>query len=506
MYPLTHRLQKIEIDSYFKSNLNSALNALVNRINLYSELNKYSLVLDSLEIVYTLINDFQFVNTRLLIYQLLNGDWRFLERHLELLKATVQNKSYFPPAVTSLYIYDSLTLQKSIAQYWRSTLYEVEKYQSHTLKHDKIRVAYLSPDIREHSIAKLLASVFESHNKDKFVIYCFNTGEVLDQGMQLRLRQVFDFFFDIEKYSDLEIAELFKKHEIDIAVNLTGYFGDRSRPNVFSKRCAPIQISYMYAGTMGMPTMDYIIGDKVTLPIDVASNYSERFIQLPNCFYTLDLVSQQINTVPISILGIPSSKFIMCCLNAIYKINPFIFRAWIEVLIKNKDAVLVLRGDNKLAVENIKKFLRKYQSISDQIIFIDSLDTIVYASLLKGCDLYLDTYPYGAHTIAMEAAYWGLPVISLKGKNFASRVASSIFSCLNCEELSANSIDEYINKINIMVENPEKLKEIKDKIIGNREKSSIFDAKKFTEYLENAYIRAYERRKNNLPKEHILCI
>jgi predicted O-linked N-acetylglucosamine transferase (SPINDLY family) len=438
---------------------------------------------------------------------MLNCDWRFFEYHLALLKATVQNKSYFPPAVTSLYIFDSLTLQKSIAEYWRSTLYEVENYKSHKLKHDKIRVAYFSPDIREHSLTKLLASVFESHNKDKFVIYCFNTGEVLDHGMQLRLRQVFDYFFDVETYSDSEITELFKKHEIDIAVNLIGYFGDhKCRPNVFSRRCAPIQINYTYAGTMGLPTMDYIIGDKVTLPTELLSHYSESIIQLPDCWYTLDLDSQEINTVPISNLGIPDDKFIMCCLNAVYKMNPFIFRAWIEVLIKNKHAVLVIRGDNKIAVGNIKKFLGNYAPIADQIIFIDSLDPTVYASLLNGCDLYLDTYPYGAHTVAMEAAYWGLPVISLKGKSFASRVASSIFSCLDCEELSTYSIEEYLDKINLMIENPEKLKEIKNKIIRNREKSSIFDAKKFTEYLENAYISAYERRKNNLPKEHILCI
>ena len=423
-----------------------------------------------------------------------------------MLKTTVNNKSYFPPAVTSLYIFDSLTLQKSVAEYWRSTLYEVENYKSHKLDHEKIRVAYFSPDIREHSITKLLASVFENHNKDKFIIYCFNTGEVLDHGMQLRLRQVFDFFFDIDTYSDSEINDLFKKHEIDIAVNLTGYFGDRSRPNVFSSRCAPIQISYMYAGTMGMPTMDYIIGDKVTLPTKLSSEYSEHFIQLPNCFYTLDLVAQQINTVSISNLGIPDDKFILCCLNAVYKINPFIFRAWIEVLTKNKDAVLVIRGDNKLAVENIKKFLKKHASITAQIIFIDSLDPTVYSSLLNGCDLYLDTYPYGAHTIAMEAAYRGLPVISLKGKNFASRVASSIFSCLDCEELSTNSVEEYVDKINLLIRNPEQFTEIKGKIIRNREKSSIFDAKKFTKDLENAYIRAYERRKNNLPKEHILCV
>ena len=438
------------------------------------------------------------------IYESLNCDWLHFEPLIRAAKNNIENSISFLPAATSLYLLDSPALQNKIAKYWVENNYIPEAYISHTLNHKKIKIGYFSPDFKDHPLTTLLGKVFELRDRDIFETYAFNLSPPVEDISQKKLRANFDFFLDVSSLSDTDLKSLILSKEIDIAVNLIGFFGDYSRPNIFATRCAPIQISYMYASTMSMPTMDYIIADSVTTPLEFSDNFAEKIIQLPGSFYSLSPLEYEENFLSKDELGIPSDKFVFCCFNMPYKINPFIFKLWNEILASCPDSILILREISKAVSANIKKFAIEYGYSADRIIFINSSNKSVYYSLLKECDLFIDTYPYGAHTVAIEAAYWGLPILTLQGKNFASRVASSILINLECEQLITYKTDEFIKKAVYFYNNRDVLLKIRESLLLKRNTSEIYDCQRFTKNLEKSYLATYNQKLLNLPSDHIL--
>jgi hypothetical protein len=313
--------------------------------------------------------------------------------------------------------------------------------------------------------------------------------------MQNRLRLCIHHVHDVENLSDQELINLVKDTEIDIAVNLIGYFGDRARPGIFSNRCAPIQISYMYAGTTGMANMDYIISDEYSIPPQYQKYYSEKIAYLPNCLYTFNNEPKHFNFLCKADLGITKNKFIFICLNAPYKINPNIFAKWCHILNKTSDSILVLRNDNPTVVNNLSSFAKKYGVRDEQLYFINTLNKTFYYSVLHHADLYLDTFPYGSHTIAVEAAWFNLPMLTLTGESFASRISSSVYSCLGVNQLIAKDPEEYTRLGIEISHSPSTLSEIKQKLL-NSKTSKIFDHSNFTKNLEEIYLNLIDKTTN----------
>lgn len=367
----------------------------------------------------------------------------------------------------------------------------------------KIRIGYYSADFHHHATSYLMAGLFESHDKSKFEIIAFSFGSNKDE-MQNRVSASFDKFIDVSARSDSEIVALSRELEIDIAIDLKGFTQDM-RLGIFAQRAAPIQVNYLgYPGTMSASYIDYIIADKILIPEENKKFYSEKIVYLPNSYQANDdkrKISDKIFTR--KEVGLPEKGFVYCCFNNNYKITPQIFDSWMEILKAVEDSVLWLFEDNSFAVQNLQKEAEKRGVDSKRLIFAKRMSTEDHLARQKLADLFLDTLPCNAHTTCSDALWAGLPVLTLIGQSFASRVAASLLNAVNLPELITTTQEEYKNLAIELATNPEKLKEIKLELEKNRLTTPLFNTKIFTNHIESAYEAMYNRYQNDLSPDHI---
>jgi len=392
-----------------------------------------------------------------------------------------------------------------------SGIFAKERFSSNNLlgnitkrpRQKKIRIGYYSADFHHHAVSFLTAELFELHNKDQFEIVAFYFGAETKEEMHIRLKQSFDQFIYIRSMSDLEVAKLSRKLQIDIAVDLGGYTKNH-RTGIFSYRAAPIQLSYIgYLGTMGIDYFDYLIADKVIIPEGYEQYYSEKILYLPS--YQVNdrkrMISEKIFTR--HELGLPDDGFVFCCFNNNYKILPTTFDGWMRILKAVEGSVLFLYAENQWAEKNLKKEAITRGLEPNRLVFGKSIAREEYLARYQSCDLFLDTSPYNAGTTASDALLAGLPVLTLQGKSFASRVASSILNAIHLPELITSSQEEYEALAIELATNPQKLGFIKEKLINNRLTTPLFDTPLFTKHIEDAYIQMMECYQEDLPTEHI---
>jgi predicted O-linked N-acetylglucosamine transferase (SPINDLY family) len=325
--------------------------------------------------------------------------------------------------------------------------------------------------------------------------------------MRQRLLKSFDQFIEIGTKSDIEVAQLSRDLNIDIAVDLTGFTQD-ARTGLFSHRAAPIQVNYLgYPGTMGADYMDYIIADKTLISSEQQLCYSEKVVYLPNSYQVNDrkrLISDRQFTR--QELGLPENGFVFCCFNNNFKILPATFEGWMRILKAVEGSVLWLFQDNSWAVENLKKEAEKQGIAADRLVFAERLPLPEHLARHRQADLFLDTFPYNAHTTTSDALWTGLPVLTLMGQSFASRVAASLLNAVGLPELITTSQDDYEALAIELAMNPQKLEDIKLKLARNRLTAPLFDTPHFTKNLEAAYIEMYGRHHTSLEPDHITIV
>ena len=369
----------------------------------------------------------------------------------------------------------------------------------------KIRVGYFSADFHNHATGYLMAELFELHNKGHFELIGFSFGPIANDEMRQRLEKSFDQFIEIGRKSDVEVARLSRDLNIDIAVDLKGFTRD-ARTGIFAHRAAPIQVNYLgYPGTMGADYIDYIIADKILISPKLQSCYSEKVIYLPNSYQVNDskrLISDRKFTR--QELGLPLNGFIFCCFNNNYKILPATFEGWMRILKAVEGSILWLFQDNSWAAENLKKEAEKQGIAPNRLVFAECLPLPEHLARHRQADLFLDTFPYNAHTTTSDALWTGLPVLTLMGSSFASRVAASLLNAVGLPELITSTQEEYEALAIDLALSPNKLADIKLKLAKNRLTAPLFDTPLFTKNLESAYIKMYERYHANLESAHIL--
>ena len=371
-------------------------------------------------------------------------------------------------------------------------------------KNEKIRIGYFSADFKNHATGYLMAELFELHDKNQFDLIGFSFGPVTNDEMRQRLKTTFDQFIEVGKKSDIEIAQLSRSLNIDIAVDLKGFTQD-SRTGIFAHRAAPIQVNYLgYPGTMGAEYIDYIFADKTLIPADSQSFYSEKVVYLPNSYQVNDrkraISDKQFTRQD---LGLPENEFVFCCFNNNYKILPATFASWMRILRGVDGSVLWLFQDNPWVVDNLKKESEKQGVAPNRLVFAERLPLPEHLARHRQADLFLDTLPYNAHTTASDALWTDLPVLTLMGSSFASRVAASLLNAIGLPELITNTQGEYEALAIELATNPQKRAEIKLKLANNRLTTPLFDTPLFTKNLEAAYLKMHERYLAGLPPECI---
>jgi predicted O-linked N-acetylglucosamine transferase (SPINDLY family) len=368
----------------------------------------------------------------------------------------------------------------------------------------KIRIGYLSGEFREQATAHLLVGVLENHDSTQFEIYAFDNG--WDDRSEVRRRIVGSVHdvVDISQLDDSKATAAICEKQIDILINLNGYFGEH-RLQVFARRPAPVQVNYLgFPGTLGAHYIDYIIADRHVIPEGHEGFYTEKVVHLPNCYQANDgskkIGSQLFNRQK---CGLPESGFVFCCFNNNYKILPQMFDCWMRLLFKVEGSVLWLLEDSETAASNLKKEAAARGLNPERLIFAPRIPLQEHLSRHRLADLFLDTLPYNAHTTASDALWTGLPLLTQIGDTFPGRVAASLLNAVGLPDLVTATQHEYEGLAIELAANPEKLATIKNRLSQNRLTEPLFNTRLFTRHIERAYEAMYERLQAGLPPENI---
>lgn len=482
------------------------IKAYFSKANIYSTVLDYENAIKNYEHVLAFDPNFDFLLGDLIHTKMMLCDWNNLDHLISLLIKKAKKLEKVTAPFPILAVTNSLSLHKKVAEvYSRKLLVEDTKFISPKKEiNNKIRIGYFSADFHNHATMHLMADIFKYHDKNKFEVIAFSFGPDKKDEWRARVLPHFDEFIDLRNTSDNEIVECARRKNIDIAIDLKGFTED-GRPEIFRQRVAPIQLSYLgFPGTMGSEFIDYIIADSVLIPAEYQKYYSEKVAYLPNCYQAnLDerKISERLFTR--EELGLPSSGFVFCCFNNSYKITPEMFECWMSILRSTENSVLWLFCNNDLAINHLKTEADNYGVDSDRLIFAKSMPVEEHLSRIRLADLFLDTFPYNAHTTASDAIRVGLPVLTLMGESFASRVAASLLTCVDLPELITASMQTYRELAIELASNTERFKKIKDKLKLSLSKTDLFDAKRFTVDLEMLYKLMVEQHENAVESDHI---
>jgi len=357
-------------------------------------------------------------------------------------------------------------------------------------RHDRIRIAYLSADMREHAVAFQLAPVIEHHDRARFQVIGISTGLSDDSAIRARLVEGFDRFHDFAALNSDEIARRLREMEIDIAIDLGGHTGF-SRLQIFAHRFAPVQASWLgYAGTTGAPFIDYLIADSVVAPFAHQPFYSEQLVHLPGGFFPAALDRPAGSAPSRAEAGLPPDGFVFCCFNTAWKITRPVFDVWMRLLAAVPGSVLWLKRPAPDTRANLEREATARGIDPARLVYADDAPLEVHLARQALADLFLDTLPYNAHATAADGQRPGLPVLTCAGDAFAGRVAASLLQAAGLDELVTENLADYEARALELAQDPMQLQTLKDRLAG----TPLFDTARFTQGLEAAYVTMSERR------------
>jgi predicted O-linked N-acetylglucosamine transferase (SPINDLY family) len=475
--------------------------AYIEQGNLHRKNKQLELAIAAYEAAHRLDPHTPFLKGKLLHAKMLSCDWT----DLSVLRLAIDQGVEAGEKAIDPFAYQAITSSEALlgacarifSQHWFPPQYRAV---SRLRKKQKIHVGYLCGEFREQATSFLMARVYELHNKERFRVVAFDNG--FDDGSDFRRRIVsaFDEVVDISVLSDAQAYAEIQKREIDILVNLNGYFG-LARPHIFAMRPSPIQVNYLgFPGTIGAPHMDYLLADETVIPVQSQRHYAEQIVYLPQSYQANDdrraiSASRCIR----SDFGLPNEGFVFCCFNNNYKITPETFEGWMRLLKRVPGSVLWLFESNLEATKNLRLAAARSGIDGERLVFAQDLPLPEHLARHALADLFLDTLPYNAHTTASDCLWAGLPLLTCTGDSFPGRVASSLLRALDLPELITSSQHQYEEKAVWLANNPGELRALRQKLAGNRLQSPLFNSALKTLHLEQAYSIMLERHHAGLP-------
>ena len=363
------------------------------------------------------------------------------------------------------------------------------------------RIGFVSADFRTHATSMLLVQVLERLDRSRFEVLLYSHGA--DDGSALRRRIVAaaDRVVECAELSAHEQAARIRADGIAILVDLSGYT-QNTRLGVFALRPAPIQALWLaYPSTSGSDFVDYLIGDPILTPLAHAGDFSERLAQLPLCYEPTDRERVHPEAPSRAACGLPEGAFVYACFNQSYKITAPVFASWCRILARVPGSVLWLL----VPQENIRARLAAQAAAhgidAARLLFAPFVDPDAHLARLQCADLFLDTFPYGAHTTCSDALWMGLPVLTRIGRSFSARVAASLLNAVGLRELALEDAADYEELAVRLAADREALADIRRHLTEHRLELPLFDSARFTGELEALFERMAERWLGGLSPE-----
>ena len=353
--------------------------------------------------------------------------------------------------------------------------------------HKAIRIGYVSGDFRAHAGATLCPRVFELHDRGRFSVFGYSLGPDDGSAMRRRIEQGVDVFRDLSSISDADAAKIIQTDEIDVLVcrDTHNLF---MRLGIFALRPATVQVAWLgYPGTSGDPSIDYIIADRIVAPPRSHPFFSEKIVRLPFSYQANDDLRQRADHLDPPLEFDRETGIRFGCFNNPAKINADIFADWMQILCSTPNSSLTLIAPLQETRHNLAKEARRWGVNPNRLIFLDRAPFSEHLRRYSSIDMFLDTFPYGGHTILSEALWQGCPCVSRLGRSFQSRVGGSLLTAVGLPAMAVRSRAEYINLAVALGNAPERLREIRHFLTRHAPQSPLFNSQHYTRYLERSY-------------------
>lgn len=351
----------------------------------------------------------------------------------------------------------------------------------------RMRVGYVTSDLRDHAIGYLMPEVFELHNKAEIETFVYYTGPEPSGPTHDRYRATVEHWIDINALDDAGAARQIAADAIDILVDVNG-LTRFARTGVFALRPAPIQVNWLgFPGSMGSPYHQYLIADDWIIPPESELYFSEKVLRLP-CYQPNDRKRAVIAQGPTRHdVGLPDEAFVFCCFNGTQKFTRFTFDRWIEILNRTPNSVLWLLDSAAEINARLSAYAQARGVARERLIFAPKQANLYHLARYPLADLFLDTSPYGAHTTASDALWMGVPVLTLSGRSFAARVCGSLVRAVGLSELICESAEDYVERAVALGQSREHVAPLKAKLEANRATCDLFNMELLVSRLEDLY-------------------
>ncbi len=370
---------------------------------------------------------------------------------------------------------------------------------------DKLRIGYLSNDYcDQHATMMLFQGVIFAHDPEKYEVYhfCHTPADVISADMGNR--QAYPGLIPIGHLDDETAEARIRACNIDILVDLKGHSKD-TRTSLINRGLAPVQVSWLgFPGSGSGIDCDYFIGDAIVTPDGSKPFYHEKLCRLPETYQPND---NRFRALPPpasrASLGLPENAFVLASFNTVRKITPETARLWARVLQAIPDSILWMICEEGQPRRNFTAYMHGLGIDPARIVFTGRASHAAHMARLQAADLGLDTFPCNGHTTTSDKLWAGLPVVTKKGRSFASRVSESLLGALGLSELVAEDEDGLVALCRALAEDRSRLAVIREKIADNRFTHPLFDTERFTRHLERAYEMMAERGRAGLAPDHI---
>lgn len=367
----------------------------------------------------------------------------------------------------------------------------IEPFANDRSPERRLRVGYISPDFRSHSVGRFMVPLLESHDHEQLEVYCYSLVRKPDEYTG-SCQASADLWRDVRGFSDDQIALRIRQDKIDILVDLTMHMAE-NRLLVFARKPAPVQVTYLaYCGTTGLEAIDYRLTDVYLDPADRdTSCYSEQSIRLPDTYWCYRPMA---GAPDVSSLPALRNGFVTFgSLNNFCKVTRPTLVAWCRLLQIVSRSRLILHTRQGSHREELLKFFEQQGILRERLILQDWLKGGEYFRLYEQIDVALDPFPHGGGTTTCDALWMGVPVVSFAGQTAVSRGGLSILSNLGLAELVASDVDHYVQIASELAVDLPRLGELRSNMRARMQKSPLMDEPRFARQIEAAYRDIWQR-------------
>jgi predicted O-linked N-acetylglucosamine transferase (SPINDLY family) len=357
----------------------------------------------------------------------------------------------------------------------------------------RIRIGYLSPDLRQHSVAFFIWPVLEHHDRARFEVTCYSDAQQPDAVTEV-LKKFPQRWRQTSGMSDDDLARAIAEDGIDLLVDLAGHTGRNRLPMLATRRVAPVTATWLgYPNTTGLSTIDYRITDAVCDPVGspgADAVHSERLVRLPNTFFCYltpiglpDVVLPPLATSGRATFGV-FTNFV--------KVRPPTIELWSRVLHATPGARLVLQAKalaDAAVRDGVAAQFARHGIGADRLELRGWRDFADYLNEVARCDLILDTLPFAGHTTSCHAMWMGVPVVTLAGETHRGRMGASLLISMGLNELVATTTQQYVDTCTALTGDVRRLTEMRLGLRDRMRAAPFMNGRQFTRDLEAAYAK-----------------